>query len=60
MIQNYQNGKLRIKKWGRIKLNYELKMRGVKKFIIDGEINKISERDYYDYLTNFQLIKSKL
>ena len=41
--KSFIQGKLRIKKWGRIKLNYELKMRGVKKFIIDEEINKIKE-----------------
>ena len=33
--KSFIQGKLRIKKWGRIKLNYELKIRGVKKFIID-------------------------
>ena len=41
--KSFIQGKLRIKKWGRIKLNYELKIRGVKKFIIDEEINKISK-----------------
>ena len=53
--KSFIQGKLRIKKWGRIKLNYELKMRGVKKFIIDGEINKISKRDYYDYFNEFSI-----
>lgn len=57
--KSFIQGKLRIKKWGRIKLNYELKMRGVKKFIIDGEINKISKRDYYDYFNEFSINKIK-
>ena len=57
--KSFIQGKLRIKKWGRIKLNYELKMRGVKKFIIDGEINKISKRDYYDYFNEFSNNKIK-
>ena len=57
--KSFIQGKLRIKKWGRIKLNYELKMRGVKKFIIDAEINKISKRDYYDYFNEFSNNKIK-
>ena len=57
--KSYIQGKLRIKKWGRIKLNYELKIRGVKKFIIDEEINKISKRDYYDYFNEFSINKIK-
>ena len=52
-------GKLRIKKWGRIKLNYELRIRGIKKFIIDEEINKISKEDYYDYFNEFSNNKIK-
>ena len=57
--KSFIQGKLRIKKWGRIKLNYELKIRGVKKFIIDEEINKISKRDYYDYFNEFSINKIK-
>ena len=57
--KSYIQGKLRIKKWGRIKLNYELKIRGVKKFIIDEEINKISKEDYYDYFNEFSNNKIK-
>ncbi len=52
-------GKLRIKKWGRIKLNYELRIRGVKKFIIVQEINKISNEDYYEYFNEFSNNKIK-
>ena len=57
--KSFIQGKLRIKKWGRIKLNYELKMRGVKKFIIDEEINKISKVNYYDYFNEFSNNKIK-
>ena len=57
--KSFIQGKLRIKKWGRIKLNYELKIRGVKKFIIDEEINKISKEDYYDYFNEFSNNKIK-
>ena len=57
--KSFIQGKLRIKKWGRLKLNYELKIRGVKKFIIDKEINKISKEDYYDYFNEFSNNKIK-
>tara|TARA_B100001564_G_scaffold327489_1_gene310524 strand:- start:12 stop:479 length:468 start_codon:yes stop_codon:yes gene_type:complete len=57
--KSFIQGKLRIKKWGRIKLNYELKIRGVKKFIIDQEINRISKQDYYDYFNEFSNNKIK-
>ena len=57
--KSFIQGKLRIKKWGRIKLNYELKIRGVKKYIIDEEINKISKEDYYDYFNEFSNNKIK-
>ena len=57
---SFIQGKLRIKKWGRLKLNYELKKRGVKKFIIDKEINKISKEDYYDYFNEFSNNKIKI
>ena len=58
--KSFIQGKLRIKKWGRIKLNYELRIRGVKKFIIDEQINKISNDDYYDYFNEFSNNKIKI
>ena len=57
--KSFIQGKLRIKKWGRIKLNYELSIRGNKKFIIDEEINKISKVDYYQYFNEFSNNKIK-
>ena len=57
--KSFIQGKLRIKKWGRIKLNYELKKRGVTKFIIDQEINKISKEDYCQYFNEFSNNKIK-
>ena len=57
--KSFIQGKLRIKKWGRIKLNYELRIRGIKKFIIDKEINKISKEDYYQYFNEFSNNKIK-
>ena len=57
--KSFIQGKLRIKKWGRIKLYYELRIRGVKKIIIDEEINKISKVDYYQYFNEFSNNKIK-
>ena len=57
--KSFIQGKLRIKKWGIIKLNYELKIRGIKKITIDEEINKISKEDYYDYFNEFSKNKIK-
>ena len=57
--KSFIQGKLRIKKWGRIKLNYELSIRGIKKFIIHEEINKISKEDYYQYFNEFSNNKIK-
>jgi regulatory protein len=58
--KSFIQGKLRIKKWGKIKLIYELRVRGVKKFIIDEEINKISKDDYYNYFNEFSNNKIKI
>lgn len=46
-------GKLRIKKWGRIKLKYELKLKGIDAKIIDTKINKIKEEEYINYFNQF-------
>ena len=46
-------GKLRIKKWGRIKLKYELKLKGIDAKIIDAKINKIREEEYLNYFNQF-------
>ena len=52
-------GKLRIKKWGRIKLNYELKSKGIDIKIINEHINQISEDDYIRYFNEFSTNKIK-
>ena len=53
-------GKLRIKKWGRIKLKYELRLKGLDINIIDDNINKIKEEDYIQYFNEFSTNKIKL
>jgi len=50
-------GKLRIKKWGRIKLKYELRLKGIDIKIINKHINQISEEDYIKYFNEFSTNK---
>ena len=52
-------GKLRIKKWGRIKLKYELRLKGVDINIINDNINKIKEEEYIQYFNEFSINKIK-
>ena len=52
-------GKLRIKKWGRIKLKYELRLKGLDINIIDDNINKIKEEEYIQYFNEFSISKIK-
>ena len=57
--QMFVQGKLRIKKWGRIKLRHELKLKGVNTKIIDNKINQISEEEYLNYFDQFSTNKIK-
>jgi regulatory protein len=52
-------GKLRIKKWGRIKLKYELRSKGIDIKIINEHINQINEEDYIEYFNEFSTNKIK-
>ena len=52
-------GKLRIKKWGRIKLKYELRSKGIDIKIINEQINQIEEEDYIEYFNEFSTNKIK-
>ena len=55
----FVQGKLRIKKWGRIKLKYELKLKGVDINIIEDKINNINEEEYINYFNEFSTNKIK-
>ena len=52
-------GKLRIKKWGRIKLKYELRSKGIDIKTINEDINQINEEDYMNYFNEFSTSKIK-
>ena len=57
--QLFIQGKLRIKKWGKIKLKYELKGRGIDNKIIEAHIKNISEDEYLSYFDEFSSNKIK-
>ena len=52
-------GKLRIKKWGRIKLKYELRLKGIEIKIINKHINQIIEEEYIKCFNEFSTNKIK-
>ena len=58
-VKLFIQGKLRIKKWGKIKLKYELKIRGININIIDAHIKNISEDEYISYFDEFSSAKIK-
>ena len=58
-IKFFIQGKLRIKKWGKIKLKYELKSRGINYQIIETYINDIHDHEYISYFEEFSSNKIK-
>ena len=58
-VKLFIQGKLRIKKWGKIKLKYELKIRGINNNIINAQIKNISEDEYISYFDEFSSAKIK-
>ena len=57
--QFFIQGKLRIKKWGKIKLKYELKSRGINYQIIETYIKDIHDDEYISYFEEFSSNKIK-
>ena len=53
----FAGGKFRVKKWGRIKIKYELKMRGLSDYNIKIGMKEINDEDYRETLKN--LLKKK-
>ncbi|MAU30393.1 MAG: recombinase RecX [Flavobacteriaceae bacterium] len=58
-IKMFIQGKIRIKKWGRIKLKYELRLKGIDIKTINEHINQIKEEDYINYFNEFSTNKIK-
>jgi regulatory protein len=58
-VKFFIQGKLRIKKWGKIKLKYELKSRGINYQIIEAFIKDIPDDEYISYFEEFSSNKIK-
>ena len=58
-VKFFIQGKLRIKKWGKIKLKYELKSRGINYQIIETSIKNISDDEYISYFEEYSSNKIK-
>ena len=58
-VKFFIQGKLRIKKWGKIKLKYELKSRGINYQIIETSIKDIPDNEYISYFEEFSSNKIK-
>ncbi len=46
----FAGGKWRIKRWGRIKIKYELKQRGISEYCIKKSLREIDEEEYLEVL----------
>ncbi len=55
--RSFVNDKLRFNKWGRIKIGYELRRKGIAQELVDEALNGIDENEYRSILT--ELLKRK-
>lgn len=55
--KQYAGGKFRMKKWGRVKIAYELRQNQVSRYCIDKALKEIDEEEYSKVLT--KLIEEK-
>ena len=55
--RSFVNDRLRFNKWGRIKIDFELRNRGIDASIREDALNQIDEQYYYDIL--FSILKDK-
>ncbi|MDT0690732.1 regulatory protein RecX [Salegentibacter sp. F188] len=58
--RSFVRGKFRIKKWGRVKINQELKLKDISNPIIKLALTEIEEKDYLSTLHEVAEKKSKL
>jgi regulatory protein len=56
-VKAFVNDKFRINKWGRIKIRFLLKQKGIQTEIIDEGLAQIPEPEYHDMI--FKLLKEK-
>lgn len=55
----YAGGKFRVNKWGRQKIGFELKLKGIPEAMIQKGLKEIDEEDYQRVLRNLILKKQK-
>jgi len=55
----YAGGKFRVNKWGRLKIGFELKLKGIPEAMIQKGLKEIDEGDYQRVLRNLILKKQK-
>jgi len=55
----FARGKFRLNKWGRQKIDFELKIRGIPELMIMGGLTSIDETEYYQVLKEMILRKQK-
>ena len=51
-ITSYINEKIRINKWGKVKMRYYLRMKGIDSSLIDNGLDEIDEKTYYELLVS--------
>jgi regulatory protein len=59
-VSAYARGKFRNKKWGRKKIEIELKKQGITKELLEKGLNEIESKDYLEVLDSLLLKKWKL
>lgn len=57
--EQFAGGRFRMKKWGRVKIRYELKQRQVSEYCIRKGMKVIDEEDYYNTLQQLFELKSR-
>ncbi|MCD4695359.1 MAG: RecX family transcriptional regulator [Bacteroidales bacterium] len=58
--KNFASGKIRINKWGKVKIYAALQQKGVPEFFILQGLNQVDEKEYLDVLKNVIERKNKL
>ncbi|WP_317173829.1 regulatory protein RecX [Kordia aestuariivivens] len=48
--QSFARGKFRIKKWGRVRIVRELRLRNISKFVVDSALKEIDASEYLNTL----------
>ena len=58
-VKSFARGKFRIKKWGRYRIESELRMRDIPELLVQEGMSEIDDATYYETLKNLLLMKKK-